>query len=925
MLLLPSGRLDARRAAAAGPLAPLADSLAAGLDPLLGREIHVPAAKALLSRAGGRCEDDGSALDFDPFSPDDHRCPRCGRGYRGELHHRWWVYPYQLWLAERAVHAALLHLLRGDARHGRLARDILSRYAGVYLTYPNRDNVLGPTRVFFSTYLESIWLLQLCVAADLLETAGDRATADDVRERVVRPSAALIEQYDEGFSNRQVWNNAALMAAALLLGDREGAERVVRAPSGVEAHLARGLLDDGSWYEGENYHLFAHRGLWYCVVLAETAGIAVDPALLARFKEGFATPFATALPDFTLPSRKDSQYAISLRQSRFAELCELGLARAPDDRLTAALAQLCADDVPPGDTDRSRSTADVERNLPAARLTRADLGWRSLLHARPELPPLEGAVPRSAHLEGQGITVFRRERGTVYVALDWGQSGGGHGHPDRLNVLFAHGAARWLDDLGTGSYVDPSLHWYRSTLAHNAPLAGGRSQLRVDGTLLAHDERGGVGWVLARADRIAPGVRVERALIVTPDYFVDELRWTAEAGARLELPVHFEGEARGVDLAAGALLDGGDGLEDGFDFVRDARSARVAPMTPVALESERDGREARGFVCATTASRWFRANAPGQPATAARSFFVVRSEGTSGVIRSVWSWSPRVGTVTFAGDHIVVTMGAERHEHWQTPEHWQIELTVGTAHSGIELTGWRQESRSPDAEGAEGGRTEARRPDEIIVGKVLGVEESRMNPVVLHRGARQPLVWNLGEPHYRRSEESWAEAGRPTARVAVAATGDELIVDVSVKASAPVFVPAGAVNPYDNERPDINGHGVQLYVTAREDGGAWVIVPEAGRREARARPVAGWGTIELRRTVWRPTAEGYELRAHVVLGAGAATGDQFIALDVLVNETAPGRERRRGQLVMSGARGEFVYLRGDRHDPARLVKLGLRD
>jgi hypothetical protein len=38
-------------------------------------------------------------------------------------------------------------------------------------------------------------------------------------------------------------------------------------------------------------------------------------------------------------------------------------------------------------------------------------------------------------------------------------------------------------------------------------------------------------------------------------------------------------------------------------------------------------------------------------------------------------------------------------------------------------------------------------------------------------------------------------------------------------------------------------------------------------------------------------------------------------LDVLVNETVPGRERRRGQLVLSGGRGEFVYLRGDRHDP----------
>jgi hypothetical protein len=925
MLVLAPNRLDERRAAATGPLAPLAESLAADLEPLLSRTLYLPKEKALLSRAGGRCEADGTALDFDPYSPDEHRCLQCGRTYSGEFHHRWWVYSYQLWLSERAVNAAVLHLLWGGTKWGQLSRDILLGYADAYATYPNRDNVLGPARVFFSTYLESIWLLQLCVAADLLGAAGDRATADTVRERVVRPSASLIAQYDEGFSNRQVWNNAAMMAAALLTGDRAGAEAIVRAPSGVEAHLALGLLSDGSWYEGENYHLFAHRGLWYCVVLAENAGIEIDAALFARFQEGFATPFATALPDFTLPSRKDSQYAISLRQPRFAELCELGLARADEDRLTAALAQLYAASAPVGDTGRSRSTADVERNLGPARLSRADLGWRSLLHARAALPPLEGASPKSAQLEGQGITVFRRDRGEVYVALDWGQSGGGHGHPDRLNVLFAHASARWLDDLGTGSYVDPSLHWYRSTLAHNAPLVNGHSQFRVDGALLAHDERGGVGWVLAEVDDIAPGVHVERALIVTPDYFVDELRWTAGSHLRLELPIHFEGEALGVAFAAGEGLDGGKGLEDGFEFVRNVQSARVAAMTPVALSSARDGRAARGFVCATGDSRWFRADAPGQPATTSRSFFVVRCEGPSGVIRSVWAWSPRVDAVTFSGDRVAVTMGTERHEHWQTPEHWQIELTAGSAHSGIELTGWRQDSGQPDADGAEATSTEARLPGEIIVERVLSVEESWMTPVVLHRGAKQPLVWNLGEPHYRRSEETWVEAGRPTARVAVAAAGDELVVDVSVKASAPVFVVAAAVNPYDNEQPDINGHGVQLYVRTREDSGAWVIVPEAGQREARARPVAGWGTLEVRRTVWRPTAEGYELRAQVALGTGAAAGDQMIALDVLVNETAPGRERRRGQLVMSGAGGDFVYLRGDRHDPARLVPLMLGD
>jgi hypothetical protein len=50
-----------------------------------------------------------------------------------------------------------------------------------------------------------------------------------------------------------------------------------------------------------------------------------------------------------------------------------------------------------------------------------------------------------------------------------------------------------------------------------------------------------------------------------------------------------------------------------------------------------------------------------------------------------------------------------------------------------------------------------------------------------------------------------------------------------------------------------------------------------------------------------------------------------IGLDVIVNETVSGRARRRGQLVLSGAAGEFVYLRGDRHDPGRLLRFTLLD
>jgi hypothetical protein len=902
-LLLASDRWAARRAVANGPLAPLAESLARELEPLLATDVYIPREKAVLSREGGRCAADGSLLEFDPFNPHEHRCGVCGRAYRGELHDRFWLYWYQLWLAERAVHASLLHRLHGDERHASLARTILAGYAEQYLQYPNRDNVLGPGRVFFSTYIESIWLLQLTIALDLLDATTGETLRSVVRDRIIEPSAALIAIYNEGISNRQTWNNAALIAASIVLDRADEAERLVNGTGGVVSHLSRALLPDGTWYEGENYHLFAHRGLWYSVTLAEHLGVALPPALVARFQEGFATPLLTALPDLTLVSRRDSQYAISLRQIRFAELCELGLARSRDDRLAEMLHTLYAPGVPRHDTGRWRSTADVERNLPPSGLTRADLGWRSLLHALPTLPPATQSGPRSVILDAQGIAVLRRDRGQVYAALDYGHSGGGHGHPDRLNLLLADGDARWLDDMGTGSYVERTLFWYRSTLAHNAPLVDGRSQERVHGRLLAFEERGAAGWVDAAVDQLAPGVRVGRALVVMPDYLLDEVSWSAPRDVAFDLPMHVDGELRGGQPWRDAELTGGLTPEDGFEFVRGAQMSAIDAGRAAQLAGASGEKRLDAWIGADRAAVWWRATAPGPPGAGDRRFHFVRLRGRTGTVRSVWSWSGTVAGVAINGAAVRVDLvDGSQHVHSRRDHGWHVDFVAGGARSSIDLGGLRERpTPAPATIGLYGDATTAR-------------QTVPTEPVGL------PRTFVLGERHYRRSEESWREAGSPTATVNIAWTGAELCIEAEVaKSTELVFVPAPAVNRYDNEPPDLNGDSLQLYLRTPHAAGAWVLVPDASGSAVRVRPVPGWGELPAPRASWRRTASGYAMRIAVRLDQSVARGPAPIDLDVIVNETAPGRERRRGQLVLSGAAGEFAYLAGDRHDPARLL------
>lgn len=873
-LLVSDELLAARASVVAGPLQPLADSLARDLEPLLSREIFFPREKALLSREGGRCAKDGTLLAFDPFAPTVHRCPRCGASYQGELHYRFWIYWYQLWFAERAVHAAALARLGVDRRFGALAAAILDGYAARYVDYPNVDNVLGPTRLFFSTYLESIWLLQICVATDLIEPL-DPALAGRVRDRIIAPSRAIIGDYDEGGSNRQVWNDAALLAAACSLGDGTGADRVIHGPSGIVEQLSTGLLADGTWYEGDNYHLFAHRGLWYGVTMAEQAGAQFPRELVERFQRGFSTIFATALPDFTFPSRRDSQYAVSLRQWRTAEHVELGLARRVDETLIGALERMYRDDIPRRETGRVTSSADAERNGPASALTRADLSWRALLCARSELPPLVPVAPCSALLERQGLAVFRRQSGRTYVALDYGHSGGGHGHPDRLNLLLVDGDMRWLDDFGTGSYVEDVLHWYRSTLAHNAPLVDGRSQPAKDGILEAYEERDGEGWIEARFS--IDDVEVRRTVVVLDGYLIDEVTWRSPRSVQLDLPMH--ADVAFEESAALAAFGGEQGLEDGFRFAHTTSASTVDARRTMHGTAVSDGQVLNVWTHVAQPAELWRAIAPGPPGHGDRAFRVWRSRAEHGRITSILAWSGDVAGVDVSDTITISRADGSLHRHRRAGDRWRIERGV----DAIELGG-----------------------------RVVFRETASPSPSRVQRSLTIPATVELGELHYRRSEQSWVDAGRPSAVVTIHPVGEGLRIEVRVATSDHTFVPADATNPYDNEAADVNGDGIQLFIRTAKGKAGWMLVPESGSDRVRVRAIDGWRSTTPPKAVWQRGSAGYAMTIDL-----SSTPD---SLDLIVNEKPAHRERRRGQLVLSGG-GGFIYLRGDRHDESALLRL----
>ena len=292
---------------------------------------------------------------------------------------------------------------------------------------------------------------------------------------------------------------------------------------------------------------------------------------------------------------------------------------------------------------------------------------------------------------------------------------------------------------------------------------------------------------------------------------------------------------------------------------------------------------------------------------------LARAMAQSGRIVGVWSWRGEVRSAALAGDVVRVTFAnGDVHEHARRDDGWHIDLISANGRRALELGGQSPSRGRTPGDGLLGTDSEGRTPKDGL----RGTESSGRRP-------SQPLParFDLGAPHYRRSEESWDDAGRPSATIFVTAEvqNNAVTFTVDVSHSARLFLPIDAANPFDNEPMAINGDGVQLYVTVAESKAGWLLVPVPGTDEVSLRPIDGWtGSLDVSAT-WAPLAGGYRLTARVEI---PAESNELLA-DVLVNETSVGRERRRGQLVLSGAEGEFVYLRGDRHESERLLRFSL--
>ena len=896
--------LETRRARVneSADLRALEHRLTAGSEHIINEMPVVPGEKSLLSRNGGFCPDDGTALGFDPWTGDRWTCPSCGRSVEGERHRRHWARYQHLWLAEQAASLAALAALGGHDRAGERSAAILEAYAG-YAGFPNRDNVLGPSRLFFSTYLESIWLTNWLAAAVMLRESGRLPeSASAVVDTVANEAAAIIGEFGEGFSNRQVWHDAALAAVAVWFEDAELAERAIEGDTGLLTLMARGIGGDGMWHEGENYHLFALQGFLTGVRWARLCGmdLAADPTLAAHLSGALRAPLVTALPDATFPARKDARFGVSLAQPMYLELWEvgLGLLHGREGADLAGLAHWLRQRYrTPAPSARLFDSWLYEAGNPApAMRDRTMLSWNVLMEGLAALPEESSWTPPSTLMQSQGLAILRDQ--SRYVSLETGIWSAGHGHPDRLHLSYFASGVNWLPDPGTGNYVDRDLFWYRSTLAHNAPLLDGKSQHGGDAHCEAFDIGARWSWIRAAWDDVT------RTIVIGPSYLLDVVQLAAPHDRTVEVPWHVAGLAHSPVAEPSDVSLG--------EFVRD-----VKEIAPDAAGGWTVAASAAGQQLALTfagAGVLLAADGPGLPGGPTQPFLLRRGTGNDVRFATVLGGAAAGTRVSIEGGTIIVEHGGERHVHILLSDGWEVQAGSERVRLGGKLL--RQPPFEPlltrvRHDPMRGTALRIADPP-LLDGSLDGFDDS------------QPLALDHDD-QYRRGESPYEGPDVFGAQVLVNWDEDALYLGVDVRKENPVFRPRDA-SPLelDNEPDDTNSDGLQLYLLGPE-GELWgaLVVPEEGGT-LRVNPVdSSVAGVQDVTGAWQLTEAGYSVSLAL---APAFWRDlsfmEEIRFDLAVNEMQPGRQRRAGQLIWSGG-GGWVYLRGDRQDAGSLGVLDL--
>lgn len=507
------------------------------------RPIHVSPIKQTYRYKMYTCPRHNVELLYEEFRPFDHRCPSDTlEVYRGEPYDMAWAGWSNRRLASQLVWMGILYQVYGDERYASAGKEILLKFADLYLSYPTENTILGPAHVFFGTLSESFWGVDMAYGYDLLFDYPGFSEEDrsHLKKDLFYPLAAITQLFPESASNRQLWYNNVSAAVGFLFGDTSLTDFALSGRYGFEWQLGSALPESGFWAEWSGYHFVALRAMIHLAEMGRHNGLDLYNLAIAgrSMKKMFDAPFDLLLPNYEFPRSKDSGGGSILE---YATYYEVGYAVYRDPRYAALLTRTTL--------GRGKQVVGEESG---ARETEVPI---TLFMIAPEIPRTETEIipEHSIDVTGNGFAILRNGSGKdrQYLYLDYGIMGGEHGHPDRLQIGYFAKGRNWIVDPLNESYFNPNLQlWYRQTIAHNTPVVDQTSQSWANGQREFFGSNPSFQVASGSSEDIYPGSALARTVIMTDRYVIDVCTIKGSDQRILDWPLHSAGSlaVEGVGL-----------------------------------------------------------------------------------------------------------------------------------------------------------------------------------------------------------------------------------------------------------------------------------------------------------------------------------------------------------------------------------------
>lgn len=437
------------------------------------------------------CSRCAERLPFDPAQPQVFRCPACGIDHDDQDRREAWTYFHNLHQIRAALNASRFGAWDGDAGARDYARRVLTGYARAYPSFPMHGRWAGQGRLQGQSLCEAVWMLPAVeVFAALRQQSALDADDQTAVAAMFRAAIGLLEPQGGSIHNIHVWLAAAVAAMAEAVGEREAR---LRAEAHLEANLDRGVLPEGSWYEGSPHYQFytAEAFLSYASALR---ALGVQPRFLDRMLPLCRQPLRLLLPGGDIAGINDGWPRNPLAE------------RAAFYETAQALVGGCTD-----------ALAHCYGPLGATRDSEA-----ALVHGLQDVPVASLALAALDVVDG--VAVVRRGGLTVLVKAN--RDGGGHDHPDKPSLcLHTADGALHAGDLANPGYGNPLHHgWFATTAAHNTMVVDGGDLRRGDGRIRRAEDLGSCTVIEAEHRGALPGVDLVRTVVVGDGWVLDRLR-----------------------------------------------------------------------------------------------------------------------------------------------------------------------------------------------------------------------------------------------------------------------------------------------------------------------------------------------------------------------------------------------------------------